>query len=197
VKEKEPHLEAGKAVDAKWQPLVKKAKAGADEVKGAIAAWETEKLRRQREIERQQQEELRRQEEARRSAEAANEAQAPQQEAEVLLAPSPVPAAAPTPIQPTYGKAASVSSRSSSRKSPTGSARDIHACTSRSAGAASAACAARADAAAPTFPASTTEEKANHSMSDLLTKARAVAAVKFKCRRATTPAPMTISCPRG
>lgn len=111
VKEKEPHLTAGKAVDEKWQPLVKKAKAGADEVKGAIAAWETEKLRRQREIERQQAEELRQQEEARRAAEADGAAPEANAEADVALAPppSPAPAPAPTPIQPTYGKAASVS----------------------------------------------------------------------------------------
>jgi len=104
---KAPHLAAGKAVDAKWQPLVKKAKAGADEVKGAIAAWETEKLRRQREIERQQAEELRRQEEARRAVEAAGEASVAERGPVATIAPAPV--AAPTPIQPTYGKAASVS----------------------------------------------------------------------------------------
>lgn len=104
---KAPHLAAGKAVDAKWQPLVKKAKSGADEVKAAIAAWETEKLRRQREIERQQAEELRRQEEARRAVEAAGDASVA--EREPVAAVAPAPAAAPTPIQPTYGKAASVS----------------------------------------------------------------------------------------
>jgi hypothetical protein len=100
---KAPHLAAGKAVDAKWQPLVKKAKAGADEVKASIAAWETEKLRRQREIERQHQEELRKQEDASRMAEAAGEAPEPQQDVALAVAP------APTPIKPTYGKAASVS----------------------------------------------------------------------------------------
>ncbi len=104
---KAPHLAAGKAVDAKWQPLVKKAKTGADEVKASIAAWETEKLRRQREIERQQAEELRRQEDARRAAEAAGEAPVAELEAPVVEAPAP--AAAPTSIKPTYGKAASVS----------------------------------------------------------------------------------------
>ncbi len=107
VKQKEPHLEAGKAVDAVWQPLVKKAKAGADEVKASIATWETEKLRRQREFERQHAEELRRQEDARRAAEATGEADVAEIEAPAVEAPAP--AAAPTPIQPTYGKAASVS----------------------------------------------------------------------------------------
>lgn len=105
VKEKEPHLEAGKAVDARWQPLVKKAKAGADEVKASIAAWETEKLRQQREKERQQQEELRKQEEARRASEAAGEdpAAQPDPDAETITD------TAPPSIKPTYGKAASVS----------------------------------------------------------------------------------------
>lgn len=102
TKQKEPHLEAGKAVDAKWQPLVKKAKAGADAVKNAIADFETEKLRKQREEERRQAEELRKQQEAASAAEPAGEA--PQVETMVA---SP-PAAAPAPIKPTYGKAASV-----------------------------------------------------------------------------------------
>ena len=105
VKQKEPHLEAGKAVDALWQPLVKKAKAGADEVKASIAAWETEKLRKQREIERQQAEELRRQEDARRAADAAGTAPVAEMEAPA----AEVLPAAPASIQPTYGKAASVS----------------------------------------------------------------------------------------
>lgn len=100
---KAPHLAAGKAVDAKYQPLVKKAKAGADEVKASISAWETEKLRKQREIERQQQEALRQQDEARRAAEAAGEAPEPQEAAPIAVA------TAPTSIKPTYGKAASIS----------------------------------------------------------------------------------------
>lgn len=101
TKEKEPHLEAGKAVDAKWQPLVKKAKAGADQVRDAIGAWETEKLRRQREEERKA-------EEARRAAE--ETARQQQGEAAVLEAPKveTAPAEAPAPIKATYGKAASV-----------------------------------------------------------------------------------------
>ncbi|HEV7434878.1 MAG TPA: hypothetical protein VGO22_08420 [Pseudorhizobium sp.] len=101
TKEKEPHLEAGKAVDAKWQPLVKKAKAGADQVRDAIGSWETEKLRRQREAERKA-------EEARRAAEEA----ARQQQGDVAVLEAPkvetAPAEAPAPIKATYGKAASV-----------------------------------------------------------------------------------------
>ncbi len=102
VKQKEPHLEAGKAVDAKWQPLVKSAKAGADKVRDAIGAWETVKLQEQRKREREI-------EQARIAAEQAASEQSA--EVEVLEAPAPVSAveAAPTPIKPTYGKAASVS----------------------------------------------------------------------------------------
>lgn len=103
VKQKEPHLEAGKAVDAKWQPLVKSAKAGADKVRDAIGSWETEKLRRQREAERKAEEDRRAAEEAARQA-------APS--GEVMEAEAPAPAAvevAPAPIRATYGKSASVS----------------------------------------------------------------------------------------
>lgn len=103
VKQKEPHLEAGKAVDAKWQPLVKSAKAGADEIRSAIAGWETEKYRRQ-------QEEARKAEQARIAAEEAARKQ--QGETAVLEQPAPAAApveAAPAPIKPAYGKAASVS----------------------------------------------------------------------------------------
>lgn len=101
TKQKEPFLEGGKAVDAKWQPLVKSAKAGADKVRDAIGTWETEKLRKQREEERRQAEELRKQQEAARAAEPVSEA--PAVETATIAV-----AAAPAPIKPTYGKAASV-----------------------------------------------------------------------------------------
>lgn len=102
VKRKEPHLEAGKAVDAKFQPLVKSAKKGADDVRDAIGAWETKKLQEQRKRERDA-------ETARLAAEETARANEPQ--ADLALAPSPVAPvdAAPAPIKPTYGKAASVS----------------------------------------------------------------------------------------
>lgn len=99
VKQKEPHLEASKAVDAKWQPLVKSAKAGADTVRDAIGAWETEKLRRQREDERRQVEEHRRQQEAVRAAEPTGE---------VVETSAPMVQPAPAPIKASYGKTASV-----------------------------------------------------------------------------------------
>ena len=105
VKQKEPHLEAGKAVDAKWQPLVKSAKAGADKVRDAIGSWETEKLREQRKRERERE----RAEHDRLAPEPAAREQS--SETAVLEATAPLTAAevAPAPIKPTYGKSASVS----------------------------------------------------------------------------------------
>lgn len=38
--EKEPHLEASRRVDAKWQPLVKIAQEGADDIRGELGKWE-------------------------------------------------------------------------------------------------------------------------------------------------------------
>jgi ribosomal protein L16/L10AE len=98
---KEPFLEGGKAVDAKFQPLVKSAKAGADKVRDAIGAWETVKLqaerKRQRDIE---------------DARIAAEKTAREQQGETAVVDAPAPAApvdaAPAAIKPTYGKAASV-----------------------------------------------------------------------------------------
>lgn len=98
TKEKEPHLEAGKAVDAKWQPLVKKAKAGADQVRDAIGAFETEKLRIQREEQRKAEEEARK----------ATQEVRGEQTATAAVIESPQTETAPAPIKPTYGKAASV-----------------------------------------------------------------------------------------
>lgn len=102
VKLKEPHLESGKAVDAKYQPLVKKAKAGADQVRDAIGAWETKKLQAERQ----------RQREADQARVAAEQA-AREQQGDTAVVEAPVPAtpveAAPVPIKATYGKAASVS----------------------------------------------------------------------------------------
>jgi hypothetical protein len=90
---KKPHLEAGKAVDAKFQPLVKQAKAGADAVRDAIATFETEKLRKRREGE------LRR-------AEA-------ESKRDIAATPEPQPEANPVThtVKPSYGKAATVSAK--------------------------------------------------------------------------------------
>lgn len=103
---KRPHLEAGKAIDKQWMPLVKSAKEGANTVKASLDAWETEKLRRRREEERKV-------EEARIAAEKAAREQ--QGEVEVIDAPkvdtqpAPPPAELVGQIRATYGKAASVS----------------------------------------------------------------------------------------
>lgn len=103
---KRPHLEAGKAIDKQWMPLVKSAKEGANTVKASLDAWETEKLRRRREEERKA-------EEARIAAEKAARAQ--EGDVEVLDAPKVEAQPAPPPAEPvcqiraTYGKAASVS----------------------------------------------------------------------------------------
>lgn len=43
VAEKEPHLQAGRDVDAKWQPLVKLAKEGAEDIRTALGRWEDQK----------------------------------------------------------------------------------------------------------------------------------------------------------
>ena len=105
VKQKAPHLEAGKAVDAKWQPLVTSSKAGANAVRDAIGKWETEKLAAQRKAEHEA-------EEARIAADKAKEAVAGETgnlpPVEPETAPSPTYDPAPAAIKPTYGKAASV-----------------------------------------------------------------------------------------
>lgn len=43
--EKKPHLDAGKAVDAKWQPIIKKAKDAANAIRALLGDYETAKLR--------------------------------------------------------------------------------------------------------------------------------------------------------
>jgi hypothetical protein len=88
---KRPHLEAGKAVDAEWMPLVRDAKAIADLLRKGIEAYQTVKLQEQRRLEA----ERRREEEAARRA------------GEEVVAPPP-----PPPIEDkvkgTYGRAATV-----------------------------------------------------------------------------------------
>lgn len=107
--EKKPHLEAGKAVDAKWQPLVKSAKDGADKIKQAMSTYETEKLRKEREEREKAEAERRRIEEENRKA-------AEEAAAQGKAAPAPQPAPQPEPVQPAapvaikgaYGRAANV-----------------------------------------------------------------------------------------
>lgn len=99
VKTKEPHLEAGRAVDTLYQPLVKNSKAGADTIAKALGAHETRKARAAA-IEAQKAEETR------RKAAGALQAKAP---IGVIIEPeaAPMPVAA-APIKGAYGKAASV-----------------------------------------------------------------------------------------
>lgn len=101
-KEKEPHLEAGRAVDKRWLPLAKDAEAIAKSIRSAMDDWETEKLQERRRQERAA-------EQARLDAiEAARKAEP---DAEVVVAPPPptFTTTASAPIKGTYGKAASVS----------------------------------------------------------------------------------------
>lgn len=102
--EKRPYLEAGKVIDAKYQPLVKDAKSGADTLARSMSTWETAKARRAAEAQRKADEERRRrEEEARKREEAGRPAPAPVLELE------PVPAAPlPTQVRGAYGRAAAV-----------------------------------------------------------------------------------------
>ena len=52
---KRPHLEAGKAVDAQWMPLVRDAKSVADMLRKYIEDFETTKLRERRRLEEERQ----------------------------------------------------------------------------------------------------------------------------------------------
>lgn len=96
---KRPHLEAGKAVDEKWQPLVKAAKAAADKIATALGAHETRKARAAAELARKAEEERQR-----LAREAAKDDQPPPP-------PPPAPEPAPAPVSTIrggYGRAASV-----------------------------------------------------------------------------------------
>lgn len=106
VKQKEPHLEAGKAIDKKWNPLVKGAKAGAEKVRDAIGAWETAKLAEQRKREREDEAKRIADEQARKATQGA-------EQSDLLSSSTVEPQEAETPPAPaqvkaTYGKAASV-----------------------------------------------------------------------------------------
>lgn len=93
-KEKEPWLEGGRAVDKRWLPNTKRAQAAADAIRSAMSAYETEKLRKQR------------QEEADRLAAEI----AARKTSEPVPAPEESkPAVSTAPIRGSYGRAASVS----------------------------------------------------------------------------------------
>lgn len=102
--EKKPHLEAGRSIDAKWQPLVKKAKEAADAIRKALGAHETRKDQERRAAE-----------EAYRKAEAYEAALAAASQPKTvtpLPQPTPAPAPAPEPVQTqvrgAYGRAATI-----------------------------------------------------------------------------------------
>lgn len=101
--EKEPHLKAGRAVDAKWLPLAKDAEASANSIRAAMSAYETEKLRKKREEERKiEAARLAAEEDARKAAEAGKPVKP------VFVEPTPPPTSMPAPIKGSYGRAASV-----------------------------------------------------------------------------------------
>jgi hypothetical protein len=83
---KKPHLEAGKAVDAEWQPIVKEAKAGADEIAKALSVYLTAKAKVEAEEQRKVQDATPR----------------------GVNVPTPQPAPQPTQIKGGHGRAAAV-----------------------------------------------------------------------------------------
>lgn len=104
--EKAPLLKAEREVDAKWQPMIKKARAGAGDIKTARDAWQDDKRtalaaqqKRQQEVEEQH----------RRDTAAAAEANKP-----APAPPPPVSSNTPPPstqVRPTYGKASSTGTK--------------------------------------------------------------------------------------
>ena len=101
-----PHLDAEKAFNKDWMPLVKMAKAGADAIRAALSVFETAQQRKR------DAEEADRQRVARVAQEAADKARA---EAEAAGRPPPPPAPEPAPplpapvetkIRGSYGRAA-------------------------------------------------------------------------------------------
>lgn len=100
--EKKPHFEAGKAVDAKWQPLVKLAKEAADRIRSALGAHETRKAK-------EADERRRIAEEARVKAEAAAaKAAAKGKPAPAPPPPPPEPEPVQTQVRGAYGRAATI-----------------------------------------------------------------------------------------
>lgn len=107
--QKKPHFEAGKAVDAKFQPLVKAAKAAADLIRDALGAHETRKAKEAARLQAIA-------DEARIKAE--REAVKARAAAELAGKPVTIPEPAPAPVAPApepvtairgaYGRAASV-----------------------------------------------------------------------------------------
>jgi hypothetical protein len=100
---KNPHLVAGRAVDAKWNPLVKAAAAAADAIRTAIRDHENRKLAKQRETERLALEATRKAEQARLDAIEAGKPAPPPPPPPPPAPPAPAPSAT---IRGGYGRAA-------------------------------------------------------------------------------------------
>lgn len=107
--QKKPHFEAGKAVDAKFQPLVKAAKAAADLIRDALGAHETRKAKEAARLQAIADEARVKAEreatKARAAAELAGKPLAAPEPTPVPVAPAPEPV---TAIRGAYGRAASV-----------------------------------------------------------------------------------------
>lgn len=101
--EKRPILEAGRAIDAKWKPLVDKAKAGADAIRKALSAHETRKDQARRAAEAAR---LRAEQEA--AAARARAGAAGKPELKPVTPPPPAPEPVQTAVRGAYGRAASI-----------------------------------------------------------------------------------------
>jgi len=108
VKQKDPHLEACKAVDKKWNPLVKGAKAGAVKIRDAIDAWGTKKLADQRKKEREAEAARIAAEQARIATESVTERDEGNPAAVEPEEAKRAPAEPSAQVKATYGKSASV-----------------------------------------------------------------------------------------
>lgn len=104
VKLKQPHLDAGRAVDEAWQPLVKAAKAGADKIRAALSAFETAKERKRQAEEAERLRAAQEAETKRQALEAAGKPAPPP----VPEAPAPAPQPVQTQIKGGYGRAATI-----------------------------------------------------------------------------------------
>jgi len=105
--EKEPFLEGGRAVDAKWFPPIREAEDAANAIRTAMEAWEDEKRAAARQAEREAEETLR----AAQAATAAEDAANAGGNAPPVIetrAPTPAPA---TQIRGGSGRAASVGTK--------------------------------------------------------------------------------------
>lgn len=103
-----PHLDAQQAINGEWQPLVKDAKGGADDLRRTLEGYESAKLAKRRAEEEAARKAAAEAEQARMEQEQSFLAPEPGPEAEAAPAPAPAPAPETT-IKGSYGRAASVS----------------------------------------------------------------------------------------